>query len=494
MKILLTILLLTFSFLSFGQNKKDTIKVLAKLETHFSDSTSNYSFYKVIKILKGNKIPKRIYVFYLDSVIKKESIDTLVLYLTKFKGIDSINNVFYYDSFERARVESFTNWGDYHGKIEVKDRFNFYRDNKINNWFLITPTGGSYTQGHLIQKDSIIQETKDLSLYDGPPIIDLSNLNNGYYIASYIGCVGAGKIGFFIKREDTKSKTYDFSIKEIDSLLLFNKSNKYFYPNKTAWGGLTMHYYQSKLVYIKATNNGETSSLKREYYLNNGKTSKIMYSENEHKTPAIKANNLSLELNKQEKVIINSSFKKKDSLKINNLIKDGKSILKFLKKEKLDVHYLILDDYLLNKNQFDSTISVINNLISDNKLIRYPLKNMHSCGGEVIGSFNKEEELQKIEATYQGDNGYIQRVIHFNKNRVFYTSYKEFFPELKKDILYYCYNSFSNIERQLKINGKIINKLHFEETKEDREFIININKCTYKMEHDLLKEYKTNVK
>lgn len=290
---------------------------------------------------------------------------------------------------------------------------------------------------------------------------------------------------FYEKHFEIDSTEFSFrnfknnlSVKEIDSLKFYNRLDRFEYPNLTVWGGLELYYYCNQIVYIEAQSNGEFQGVKRSYYLDSSRISKIISSDitidnkEVHKIEFL-LNDKGHIINDLDEFIIDYAY---------NLYKSGNSIIDFLKKEKLEKKYWNAKDLYLTQIETDSLIYEIDNKIKDSTLIKYSLKNMHPCGGVVDGYFNNLGELKYVYSNYGSPSGYIERQLYFYNNKIVYNSYREINDEMGKDIFYLNYETGDDILKDLSKE-----KLQFPYM----DFIRSVNVCATSMERDLILEYKT---
>ena len=120
-----------------------------------------------------------------------------------------------------------------------------------------------------------------------------------------------------------------------------NKLREYFYPNLTAWGGLTLMYDEKDLKIIEAINNAEFGFRKVIYYIEDGSIKQIEYEihdANWNEYDNSKDFDESRMTYTDRKVIYDYNDIKTSQLEgLKRLIKEGIQILNFIKVEKIDI-------------------------------------------------------------------------------------------------------------------------------------------------------------
>ena len=216
MRIIITIFGLILTFLTYGQEKNDTIKIIGKLVSPGVGSKIHIAEYKIIKTIKGtvtNDTIKVGYYFYLYNEYEN-SPDTALLTLTTYTGKTKIKDYYIFPDYNAkkgiekvkiSRVE-FEYWeGCETGKGECKP-LNFIRKSKKEKWFLIMPCGGTATTVTLskqqgIPKENEINQKCEITHSECPPVFELTNLEDGKYYAYMLSCGLGGQIEINIKTE-----------------------------------------------------------------------------------------------------------------------------------------------------------------------------------------------------------------------------------------------------------------------------------------------------
>jgi len=210
MKIILIIGGLLLTFLTFGQAKNDTIKVIAKLIAPGQGDKIHIADYKVIKVIKGELSNDTIKVGYYFYNEYPNSPDTAILNLTTYIGNTKTKDYYIFHDYnaklgiERVRISAvdFEYWeGCETGKGKCKP-LTFTRISKKENWFLIMPCGGTSTSVTLTAsgQSNPIQKT-DLRHFECPPVFELTNLPDGKYFANMLACGLGGSIEINITTE-----------------------------------------------------------------------------------------------------------------------------------------------------------------------------------------------------------------------------------------------------------------------------------------------------
>jgi hypothetical protein len=215
MKGTLIIICLLFSIFTFGQEKNDTIKVIAKLITPGQGSKIHIAKYEIIKVIKGQVTNDTIeagYYFYKEN---KNKPDTVLLNLTTYTGDTKTKDYYIFPDYDAEQgIEniklihvSFDYWeGCETGKGECLP-LTISRKTINDNCFLIMPCGGTATTVTLSEKQGIpkgsdIIQTEVLSVLECPPIFVLTNLKDGKYYAYMLACGLGGQIEINLKTKN----------------------------------------------------------------------------------------------------------------------------------------------------------------------------------------------------------------------------------------------------------------------------------------------------
>jgi hypothetical protein len=197
---------LFLAFPSFAQteaNESCEFRVLAKFLSYEGGDKVHISRFTVLagfntKISAGEIIR----VGYYSYKRPDDNLDTVLLTLVTYPGQVKITNYFIcpnYDGkkgIQPAKIDfiSYDFWEGCETGNKSCPKLQFERPTG-KNWFLVMPCGG--TQTHIE-----IRETKNSNLVRSildnscPPILDLSELQNGQYSASMIACGLGGSIIF----------------------------------------------------------------------------------------------------------------------------------------------------------------------------------------------------------------------------------------------------------------------------------------------------------
>ena len=212
MKGLFTIFGLLFSILTYGQAENDTIQVIAKLVTPGQGSKIYIAEYEVIKVLKGAETNDTIKVGYYFYKEAKMIPDTVLLNLTTYTGDTKTNDYYIFPDYDAKNgIEqvklSYVDF-DYWEGCETGERkcnpLTITRNSPNQNWFLITPCGGTATTVTLSTKQGIpkgndIIQKQEISHSKCPPIFELTNLKDGKYFAYMLACGLGGQIEIDLK-------------------------------------------------------------------------------------------------------------------------------------------------------------------------------------------------------------------------------------------------------------------------------------------------------
>ena len=214
MRIIITIFGLFFTFLIYGQEKNDTVMVIAKLVAPGIGSKIHIAEYKVIKTIKGKVTNDTIKVGYYSYTDYENSPDTALLTLKKYSGITKIMDYYIFPDYnatkgiENVKISKveFDYWeGCETGKGECT-ALSFTRKSKNQKWFLLMPCGGTATTVTLskqqgIPKENEVVQKNEITLSECPPIFDLTNLSDGKYYAYMLACGLGGQIEINLKTE-----------------------------------------------------------------------------------------------------------------------------------------------------------------------------------------------------------------------------------------------------------------------------------------------------
>ena len=212
MKLVLVIFGLSMTFLAYGQENKETIKVIAKFISSEQRGKICIAEYQVIKSVKGiltNDTIKVGYYFYSEY---QNSPDTVLLNLTTYTWDTTVKDYYifpHYDAkkgIEKVKISKvdFEYWeGCETGKGECNP-LTFTRSSKNENWFLIMPCGGTGTSVTLSKQKGIIPENEvilktEISYSECPPVFNLTNLTDGKYYAYMLSCGLGGQIEVNLK-------------------------------------------------------------------------------------------------------------------------------------------------------------------------------------------------------------------------------------------------------------------------------------------------------
>jgi hypothetical protein len=206
---ILTILFLTFAFISCGQttksnNSKTEFKALAKLVSSGEGSKIHVAKYKIIKDFTDTTFSDTInvgYYFYKDNT---QPFDTVLLTLTKYEGQTELKNYFIcpdYDAklgIQKAKVNfiDFNYWENCETRKGECKPLNFTRRKDEKNWFLIMPCGGTETKVTVSSSDKTFSQEQHLFHDKCPPFLELTNLKDGKYFAQMIACGLGGQVEF----------------------------------------------------------------------------------------------------------------------------------------------------------------------------------------------------------------------------------------------------------------------------------------------------------
>jgi hypothetical protein len=215
MKSLLLILGLLITFFVNGQEKHDTIRVIAKRISPGIGSKIYIADYKVIKLLKGfltNDTIKVGYYFYKEY---KNPPDTALLNLTTYTGPSKIKDYYIFPEYDAQKgiekvkisIVYFDYWEGCETGIGDCKPLTLTRSSKNENWYLIMPCGGTTTTVTLSKSEGIAQENETIQKieiihYECPPILDLTYLTDGKYFAYMLACDLGGQIEININTED----------------------------------------------------------------------------------------------------------------------------------------------------------------------------------------------------------------------------------------------------------------------------------------------------
>jgi hypothetical protein len=214
LKYLLNILILFFTLNLYGQNSNQivhdsTFKILAKFISFNEGDKLHSARFKVIKCLENNiKLKDTITVWYYNYSQPDTTLNDVLLIIDKndyqiqsqrikeklkcFNGNGSYG-------IQKAKIEfiDFKYWeGCETGKGECKPMI-FTKTKSEINWFLIMPCGGTSTSIK-ITGDKFVENLK-LNSNNCPPILELTNLNEGKYNASMLACGLGGTVIFNLK-------------------------------------------------------------------------------------------------------------------------------------------------------------------------------------------------------------------------------------------------------------------------------------------------------
>jgi len=200
--------------LTYGQEKNDTIKVIAKLVSPGVGSKIHISEYKIIKTIKGTVTNDTIKVGYYFYNEYENSPDTALLTLTTYTGKTKIKDYYIFPDYnakkgiEKVKISKveFEYWeGCETGEGECKS-LNFTRKSKKEKWFLLMPCGGTATTVTLskqqgIPKENEINQKCEITHSECPPVFEFTNLEDGKYYAYMLSCGLGGQIEINIKTE-----------------------------------------------------------------------------------------------------------------------------------------------------------------------------------------------------------------------------------------------------------------------------------------------------
>ncbi len=214
MRIIITIFGLILTFLTYGQEKSDTIKIIAKLVLPGVGSRIQIAEYKLIKTINGTVTNDTIKVGYYFYNEYENSPDTALLTLISYTGNTKIKDYYIFPDYnakkgiEKVKISEveFEYWEACEtGKGECKP-LNFTRKSKNKKWFLLMPCGGTETTVTLSKRQGMPKENEIIQkcqiTHSGcPPVFDLTNLEDGKYFAYMLSCGLGGQIEINIKTE-----------------------------------------------------------------------------------------------------------------------------------------------------------------------------------------------------------------------------------------------------------------------------------------------------
>jgi hypothetical protein len=204
MKSTLLILGLLFTFFVKGQEKNDTIRVIAQLISPGIGSKIYIADYKVIKLVKGFLTNDTIEVGYYFYKEYKNAPDTALLNLTTYTGPSKTKDYYIFPEYdakkgiEKVKISKvdLDYWKECEkGKGDCKP-LTLTRSSSNNKWFLFMPCNVRTTNVTLSkhsgipQQNEIIQKNETIHS-ECPPIFDLTNLSDGKYFVYIL----AGKSG-----------------------------------------------------------------------------------------------------------------------------------------------------------------------------------------------------------------------------------------------------------------------------------------------------------
>ncbi len=103
MKYALFLFILFFTFLTFGQGKNDTIKVIAVLISHGQGSKIYIAKYKVLKVIKGALSNDTIDVGYSFYTEYQNSPDTALLNLTTYTVDTTVKDYYIFRDYDAKK-------------------------------------------------------------------------------------------------------------------------------------------------------------------------------------------------------------------------------------------------------------------------------------------------------------------------------------------------------------------------------------------------------
>jgi len=170
--------------------------------------------YSVIKTLKGKVSNKTISVGYYSYIGIDITSEIVLLTLIKYRETKGIKHYYHFPKYDakkgikKVKIDeiSFDYWeGCETGKGECKP-LTFYRNPKVEKWFLLMPCGGTQTSVTLSKEKGILKDKNsiynlNISTSECPPIFDLTNLENGKYYAYMLSCGLGGQVEINLKQK-----------------------------------------------------------------------------------------------------------------------------------------------------------------------------------------------------------------------------------------------------------------------------------------------------
>ncbi len=190
---------------SYGQEKNDTIQVIAKIVYPGIGSKIHIAKFQVIKTIQGHVSSDTIKVgyYFYNAPDKLNFPDTALLNLTTYTGGTATEDYYIFQNYdaknnvEPAKISTvdFDYWEGCETGEGACIPLRFTRSLKDVRWFLFMPCGGTQTDVTFSEAAENGLEM-ELHIYseDCPPAFDISEAPDGKYYAYMLGCALGGQI------------------------------------------------------------------------------------------------------------------------------------------------------------------------------------------------------------------------------------------------------------------------------------------------------------